>query len=72
MERKLVELLSVAQAVDLVLGYAGHFGTEHVPLAEASGRILQQSVHAERDQPPYDRVMMDGVAYRYGAGSVLG
>ncbi len=72
MERKLVELLSVAQAVDLVLGYAGHFGTEHVPLAEASGRILQQSVHAERDQPPYDRVMMDGVAYRYGAGAVLG
>ncbi|GAC88821.1 molybdopterin biosynthesis protein MoeA [Gluconobacter thailandicus F149-1 = NBRC 100600] len=72
MERKLVELLSVAQAVDLVLGYAGHFGTEQVSLAEASGRILQQTICAERAQPPYDRVMMDGIAYRYGTGPVLG
>ncbi|MBS1050405.1 molybdopterin molybdotransferase MoeA [Gluconobacter japonicus] len=71
MEQKLVELLSVAQAVELVLGYAGHFGTEQVPLAEASGRILQQTISAERAQPPYDRVMMDGIAYRYGTGSVL-
>ncbi|AFW01492.1 molybdopterin molybdenumtransferase MoeA [Gluconobacter oxydans] len=72
MERKLVELLSVAQAMDLVLGYAGHFGTEQVSLAEASGRILQQTICAERAQPPYDRVMMDGIAYRYGTGPVLG
>ncbi|GAN90908.1 molybdopterin biosynthesis protein MoeA [Gluconobacter frateurii M-2] len=68
----MVELLSVAQAVDLVLGYAGHFGTEQVSLAEASGRILQQTICAERAQPPYDRVMMDGIAYRYGTGPVLG
>ncbi|KXV33594.1 molybdopterin biosynthesis protein MoeA [Gluconobacter thailandicus] len=72
MERKLVELLSVTQAMDLVLGYAGHFGTEQVSLAEASGRILQQTICAERAQPPYDRVMMDGIAYRYGTGPVLG
>lgn len=68
----MVELLSVTQAMDLVLGYAGHFGTEYVPLAESSGRILQQVVRAERAQPPYDRVMMDGIAYRHGAGPVLG
>ncbi|WP_224777757.1 molybdopterin molybdotransferase MoeA [Gluconobacter thailandicus] len=68
----MVELLSVAQAMDLVLGYAGHFGTEQVSLAEASGRILQQTICAERAQPPYDRVMMDGIAYRYGTGPVLG
>ncbi|UMM08945.1 molybdopterin molybdotransferase MoeA [Gluconobacter frateurii] len=68
----MAELLSVAQAMGLVLGYAGHFGTEQVPLAEASGRILRQTICAERAQPPYDRVMMDGIAYRYGAGPVLG
>jgi molybdopterin molybdotransferase len=28
----------------------------------ATGRILRQSVCAERDQPPFDRVMMDGIA----------
>jgi molybdopterin molybdotransferase len=36
--------------------------SETVPLAEANGRVLQQSVVAERDQPPFDRVMMDGIA----------
>ncbi|WP_040509362.1 molybdopterin molybdotransferase MoeA [Gluconobacter morbifer] len=64
-------LLSVAQAVDLVLEYAGNFGTERIPLAEAGGRILQQVVRAERAQPPYDRVMMDGIAFRSGSGPVL-
>jgi len=30
--------------------------------AEATGRILRQIVRAERSQPPFDRVMMDGIA----------
>ncbi|MBT8144814.1 MAG: molybdopterin molybdotransferase MoeA [Gammaproteobacteria bacterium] len=33
-----------------------------VAVADANGRILAQSVRAERDQPPFDRVMMDGIA----------
>jgi len=41
------------------------FATETVPLAEALGRVLQQAVSAERDQPPFDRVMMDGIALQY-------
>jgi molybdopterin molybdotransferase len=36
-----------------------------VPLARATGRVLQQAVLAERDQPPFDRVMMDGIALQY-------
>lgn len=31
-------------------------------LADAAGRILRQQVMAERDNPPFDRVCMDGVA----------
>ncbi|GBD56664.1 molybdopterin molybdotransferase MoeA [Gluconobacter wancherniae] len=65
------ELLSVAQAVDLVLRYAGDFGTETVSIEAASGRVLRQSVRAERPQPPYDRVMMDGIAMRCGSGPDL-
>lgn len=42
-------------------------GTEAVELAEACGRILRQPVRAERDQPPFDRVTMDGIALRYDA-----
>jgi molybdopterin molybdotransferase len=34
------------------------------PLSECVGRILRQDVHAERDNPPFDRVCMDGVAIR--------
>ncbi len=35
---------------------------ELVPLGQAAGRVLRQSVHAERDAPPFDRVAMDGIA----------
>jgi molybdopterin molybdotransferase len=41
------------------------FVTEMAPLGQASGRVLRQTVHAERDQPPFDRVMMDGIALRF-------
>ena len=41
------------------------FEAEDAALAEASGRILRQSVVAERDQPPFDRVTMDGIAVDY-------
>jgi len=39
---------------------------EEVLLARAVGRVLRQSVCAERDQPPFDRVMMDGIAVDFG------
>ena len=39
---------------------------ETVDLAHATGRILRQTVVAERDQPPFDRVMMDGIAIAHG------
>jgi len=38
------------------------FSTETVAAAESTGRILRQIVRAERSQPPFDRVMMDGIA----------
>ncbi|MDJ0908535.1 MAG: molybdopterin molybdotransferase MoeA [Woeseiaceae bacterium] len=39
--------------------------TESVGFQQAVGRVLHQAVVAERDQPPFDRVMMDGIAIRY-------
>lgn len=35
---------------------------ESLPLTECVGAILRESVSAERDQPPFDRVAMDGIA----------
>lgn len=41
--------------------------TEHLPLVEAAGRVLREDLYAERDQPPFDRVAMDGIALRSSA-----
>jgi molybdopterin molybdotransferase len=35
---------------------------ESLPLTQCVGGTLRENIYAERDQPPYDRVTMDGVA----------
>ena len=35
---------------------------ESVALVLAAGCVLREDVRAERDQPPFDRVAMDGIA----------
>jgi molybdopterin molybdotransferase len=37
--------------------------TESRPLESLAGAILAQAVRSERDQPPFDRVTMDGIAF---------
>ena len=59
------DLISVAQAQGLIAEHMPAFGTEQVPLDRAAGRLLRQPVLAERDQPAFDRVMMDGIAVRW-------
>ena len=34
------------------------------PLSDCTGRILREDIYAERDNPPFDRVCMDGIAIR--------
>jgi molybdopterin molybdotransferase len=36
--------------------------TELRPIGQCTGQILRQDVYAERDNPPFDRVCMDGIA----------
>ena len=60
-------MIDYAEALSLTLDTAVDFGTERVPLAQATGRILRQEVVADRDQPPFDRVAMDGLALDYSA-----
>ena len=35
---------------------------ESLPLTQVAGAVLRENIYAERDQPPFDRVAMDGVA----------
>ncbi len=54
--------IDVGQAVELIDEFMPTYGTQLVSLEDAAGCILRQTVTAERDQPPYDRVTMDGIA----------
>lgn len=50
------------QAKDLVLQQAHSFSTEKIMLDEAVGRVLTESIIADRDYPPFNRATMDGIA----------
>lgn len=56
------DLPNPAEAEALVRERVVPLPVESRPLAALAGAVLDQSVRAERDQPPFDRVTMDGVA----------
>jgi molybdopterin molybdotransferase len=55
-------MLTTAEASTAIANSMPSFGSKTVALEAVSGRILHQAVTAERDQPPFDRVTMDGIA----------
>lgn len=57
-------LISFDAAIALVADVARPLGTETLGLAEASGRVLAQPVHAGLDAPRCDVSAMDGYAVR--------
>ena len=60
-------MISVEEALKLVLETAKPLGVETVPLEMAIGRILGEDVFADRPMPPFNRVTMDGIAIAYDA-----
>lgn len=57
-------MISVAEAVQIVLQQTRTLETEKVDLPNALGRVLAQDVIADSDLPPFDRAQMDGYAVR--------
>jgi len=55
-------LISIARAESFIRDSLSAMPSTRVPLAQAAGRVLREPVIAERQQPPFDRVMMDGIA----------
>ena len=55
-------MMPVSEAFAAIMSTARDFGTETVPLEAAAGRILRETVTADRPFPPFDRVTMDGIA----------
>lgn len=59
-----VPMRSWQEALRGVLDHAAVLGSEAVPLRQAGGRFLAETVEADRDSPPFDRSAMDGYAVR--------
>jgi molybdopterin molybdotransferase len=57
-------MITVEQALKIVLERVEPLGSETVPLDQAHGRISAQTVNADIDLPPFDRARMDGYAVR--------
>ena len=58
-------VLTTAEALKAVLATTPAFPAVRVAAADSTGRVLRQLIRAERDQPPFDRVMMDGIAFAW-------
>lgn len=61
-------MLSPAEAAAAIAGHVTPLEAESLPLAHLLGAVLRESIVASRDQPPFDRVTMDGIAFCTGAG----
>jgi len=55
-------MISVEKALEIILNSTQDFGVEEIPFLQSSGRILKESIFADRDFPPFNRVTMDGIA----------
>src|SRR3954465_9033405 len=55
-------MLTPAQAETLIEQHLVCLPIESLPLTQVAGAVLRENVYAERDQPPFDRVAMDGIA----------
>ncbi len=55
-------MISVSEALDHLFSLTSTLPVEHVPLAQANGRVLAEPVMANRDQPPFAASAMDGYA----------
>ncbi|HWG30392.1 MAG TPA: molybdopterin molybdotransferase MoeA [Steroidobacteraceae bacterium] len=59
-------MLEPAQADELIGQQLQCLPIESLPLAQCAGAVLRENIYAERDQPPFDRVSMDGIALDSG------
>ncbi len=58
-------MITVEEAEKIIFQHTLDLGSEVVSHEQASGRILNQEIRADRDFPPFNRVTMDGIAIQY-------
>ena len=57
-------MVSVEEALKLIVEHVSVLNVEKVSLTEASNRVLAMDVFADRDSPPWRKSMMDGFAVK--------
>ena len=62
-----MDAISPQDADQIIEEHLRPLPAERVPFNQAYGRVLREPVLADRDFPPFDRVMMDGIAIDYSA-----
>ena len=60
-------MISVEKAEQLILQNSSVFTSVTCPLTSAIGHVLREDIHTDREQPPFHRVAMDGIAIQYSA-----
>ncbi|MDE1921187.1 MAG: molybdopterin molybdotransferase MoeA [Candidatus Omnitrophica bacterium] len=60
-------MISPSEAHRLILNAARLFPVETIPLTKAVGRVLREDIKSDRDQPPFSKSLMDGIAVSYEA-----
>jgi molybdopterin molybdotransferase len=58
-------MITVQEADHIISAQQWRHGMTVVPLLQAYGRVLAETIVADRDIPPYHRVAMDGIAIRW-------
>jgi len=60
-------MITVKEADNFIFKNCEEFPARHVPLRKAFGMVLREDLIADRDQPPFDRVTMDGIAINFSS-----
>jgi molybdopterin molybdotransferase len=55
-------MLTPAEAEQQIARHLPCLPIESLPVGQCAGGVLRENVYTERDQPPFDRVAMDGIA----------
>ena len=58
-------MVSVTEAADIIFSNLHNPVLANVNLREAVNNVLAESIKADRDFPPFDRVSMDGIAVQF-------
>jgi molybdopterin molybdotransferase len=61
----MTKMITVDEAANLIAQNLPIWKTKKVPLENSIGKILAQEICSEREQPPFNRMMMDGIAFEF-------